>query len=456
MIWDEEFETMPREALESLQAYRLRKTAERVYATVPFYKESFDRAKVHPSQIKSVDDLKRLPFTYKEDLRDNYPFELFTLPLHEVVRIHASSGTTGKPTVVGYTRRDIETWAILMARTLSCAGVQKGDVVQNAYGYGLFTGGLGFHYGSERLGATVIPISGGNTKRQIMLMEDFGSTILTCTPSYALTVAEAMDEMQVTKDRLKLRIGIFGAEPWSQNMRAQVENKLGIDAIDIYGLSEVIGPGVSVECIEAKNGLHIFEDHFIPEVIDPVTEDTLPYGEEGELVFTTVTKEAFPVIRYRTRDITRLHQEPCICGRTHLRMERVTGRTDDMLIIRGVNLFPSQIESLLMNIDGLEPHYQIVVKREGTLDTMEVQIEVNDSIFSDEIKNLEALEKKVENECKESLGVAARIKLVEPKTLQRFEGKAQRVIDERENAARSVSGFLFLVSGVFLKQAMID
>jgi phenylacetate-CoA ligase len=432
MIWDEEFETMPREALESLQAYRLRKTAERVYATVPFYKESFDRAKVHPSQIKSVDDLKRLPFTYKEDLRDNYPFELFTLPLHEVVRIHASSGTTGKPTVVGYTRRDIETWAILMARTLSCAGVQKGDVVQNAYGYGLFTGGLGFHYGSERLGATVIPISGGNTKRQIMLMEDFGSTILTCTPSYALTVAEAMDEMQVTKDRLKLRIGIFGAEPWSQNMRAQVENKLGIDAIDIYGLSEVIGPGVSVECIEAKNGLHIFEDHFIPEVIDPVTEDTLPYGEEGELVFTTVTKEAFPVIRYRTRDITRLHQEPCICGRTHLRMERVTGRTDDMLIIRGVNLFPSQIESLLMNIDGLEPHYQIVVKREGTLDTMEVQIEVNDSIFSDEIKNLEALEKKVENECKESLGVAARIKLVEPKTLQRFEGKAQRVIDERE------------------------
>ncbi len=432
MIWDEEFETMPREALESLQAYRLRKTAERVYATVPFYKESFDRAKFHPSQIKSVDDLRRLPFTHKEDLRDNYPFGLFTLPLHEVVRIHASSGTTGKPTVVGYTRRDIETWSTLMARTLSCAGVQKGDVVQNAYGYGLFTGGLGFHYGSEKLGATVIPISGGNTKRQIMLMEDFGSTVLTCTPSYALTIAEAMDEMQVTKDRLKLRIGIFGAEPWSQNMRLQVENKLGIDAVDIYGLSEVIGPGVSVECIEAKNGLHIFEDHFIPEVIDPVTGDTLPYGEEGELVFTTVTKEAFPVIRYRTRDITRLNQEPCRCGRTHLRMERITGRTDDMLIIRGINLFPSQIESLLMNINGLEPHYQIVVKREGTLDTMEVRIEVNESVFSDEIKNLEALEKKIENECKESLGVAAQIKLVEPKTLQRFEGKAQRVIDERE------------------------
>jgi len=431
MIWDEEFETMPREALESLQAYRLRKTAERVYATVPFYRESFDRVKVVPSQIKTVDDLKRLPFTYKEDLRDNYPFGLFTLPLHEVVRIHASSGTTGKPTVVGYTRRDIETWAMLMARTLSCAGVQKGDVVQNAYGYGLFTGGLGFHYGSERLGATVIPISGGNTKRQIMLMEDFGSTVLTCTPSYALTIAEAMDEMGVTEDRLKLRIGIFGAEPWSQNMRQQVENKLGIDAVDIYGLSEVIGPGVSVECIEAKNGLHIFEDHFIPEIIDPATEESLPFGEEGELVFTTVTKEAFPVIRYRTRDITRLHHEPCRCGRTHVRMERVTGRTDDMLIIRGVNLFPSQIESLLMNIDGLEPHYQIVVRREGTLDTMEVRIEVNESVFSDEIKNLEALEKRVEHECKETLGVAAKIKLVEPKTLQRFEGKAQRVVDER-------------------------
>ncbi|GBE15759.1 phenylacetate-coenzyme A ligase [bacterium BMS3Abin14] len=432
MIWDEEFETMPREALESLQAYRLRKIAERVYATVPFYKEAFDRAKVHPSRIKSLDDLKRLPFTNKTDLRDNYPFKLFTLPLHEVVRIHASSGTTGKPTVVGYTRRDIDTWSSLMARTLSCAGVQKGDVVQNAYGYGLFTGGLGFHYGSEKLGATVIPISGGNTKRQIMIMEDFGSTVLVCTPSYALTIAEAMDEMGVTKDRLKLRIGIFGAEPWSRNMRQQVEARLGIQAVDIYGLSEVIGPGVSVECIEAQNGLHIFEDHFIPEVIDPDTGDALPFGEEGELVFTTLTKEAFPVIRYRTKDITRLFPEPCRCGRTHVRMDRVTGRTDDMLIIRGVNFFPSQIESLLMNIDGLEPHYQIIVRREGTLDTLEVRIEVNEAVFSDEIRKLEALEKKVTSECKEILGISARIKLVEPKTLQRFEGKATRVIDERK------------------------
>jgi phenylacetate-CoA ligase len=432
MIWDEEFESMPREALESLQLYRLRKTAERVYATVPFYKEVFDKAKIHPSQIKTLSDLQRLPFTNKIDLRDNYPFGLFTLPLHEVVRIHASSGTTGKPTVVGYTRRDIDTWSVLMARTLSCAGVQKGDVVQNAYGYGLFTGGLGFHYGAEKLGATVIPISGGNTKRQIMLMEDFGSTVLTCTPSYALTLSEAMDEMDVTSERLKLRVGIFGAEPWSQNMRQQVENKLGMDAVDIYGLSEVIGPGVSVECIEAKSGLHIFEDHFIPEIIDPETGENLPYGEEGELVFTTITKEAFPVIRYRTRDITRLYEEPCVCGRTHVRMERVSGRSDDMLIIRGVNLFPSQIESLLMDIDGLEPHYQIVVRREGTLDTIEVKIEVGESMFSDEIKVLEQLEKRVTREMKDILGISAKVKLVEPKTIERFEGKARRVIDERE------------------------
>ena len=333
---------------------------------------------------------------------------------------------------MGYTKRDIETWSELMARTLSCAGVQKGDVVQNAYGYGLFTGGLGFHYGAEKLGATVIPVSGGNTKRQLMLMEDFGSTVLTCTPSYALTISEVMDEAGIDKSRLKLRVGIFGAEPWSQNMRKQVENKLGIDAVDIYGISEVIGPGVSVECVEAKSGLHIFEDHFIPEIIDPDSGEQLPYGEVGELVFTTITKEAFPVVRYRTRDITRLFKEPCRCGRTHVRMDRVTGRSDDMLIIRGVNLYPSQIESLLMGINGLEPHYQLVVKREGTLDTLEVRIEVNESIFTDEIKSLEKLEKHVENEIKDILGVSASIKLVEPKTLQRFEGKASRVIDERK------------------------
>ncbi|MBN2721088.1 MAG: phenylacetate--CoA ligase [Proteobacteria bacterium] len=432
MIWDEEFESMPREALEALQLYRLRKTVERVYATVPFYKEAFDKAKMTPAKIRTLDDLKRLPFTNKTDLRDNYPFGLFTLPLHEVVRIHASSGTTGKPTVVGYTRRDIDTWSSLMARTLSCGGAKKGDVVQNAYGYGLFTGGLGFHYGAEKLGATVVPVSGGNTRRQVMLMEDFGSTVLTCTPSYALTLAEAMVEAGVSKERLKLRVGIFGAEPWSQSMRQQVEAKLGIDAVDIYGISEVIGPGVAVECIEAKNGLHIFEDHFIPEIIDPDTGEPLPYGEEGELVFTTITKEAFPVIRYRTKDISRLFPEPCRCGRTHVRMERVSGRTDDMLIIRGVNLFPSQIESLLLDMEGLEPHYLLIVRREGTMDTLEVQIEVNERVFSDEIKGLEVLEKRVEGQIKDILGISAKVRLVEPKTIQRFEGKARRVIDERK------------------------
>ena len=349
-----------------------------------------------------------------------------------MVRIHASSGTTGKPTVVGYTRRDIDTWSSLMARTLSCGGAKKGDVVQNAYGYGLFTGGLGFHYGAEKLGATVVPVSGGNTRRQVMLMEDFGSTVLTCTPSYALTLAEAMAEAGVDKERLKLRVGIFGAEPWSQSMRQQVETKLGIDAVDIYGISEVIGPGVAVECIEAKNGLHVFEDHFIPEIIDPDTGEPLPYGEEGELVFTTITKEAFPVIRYRTRDISRLFPEPCRCGRTHLRMERVSGRTDDMLIIRGVNLFPSQIESLLLDIEGLEPHYLLIVRREGTMDTLEVQIEVNERVFTDEIKGLEVLEKRVESQIKDILGISAKVRLVEPKTIQRFEGKAKRVIDERK------------------------
>ncbi len=432
MIWNEEYETMPREALEALQLSRLRKVVERVYSTVPFYKKSLDQAGMQPAKIKTLDDLQKLPFTGKTDLRDNYPFGLFTVPLHQVVRIHASSGTTGKPTVVGYTARDIDTWSELMARTYTAAGVRKGDVVQNAYGYGLFTGGLGFHYGAERVGATVIPISGGNTRRQIMLMQDFSSTCLTCTPSYALTIAEELAEAGVDRKTLKLRVGIFGAEPWSENMRRQIEDKLGIDAIDIYGISEIIGPGVSVECVEAKKGLHVFEDHFIPEIIDPDTGKSLPYGRKGELVFTTITKEAFPVIRYRTRDISALHPEPCRCGRTHVRMERVTGRTDDMLIIRGVNVFPSQIEALLMGMEGVEPHYQIVVRREGTMDTMEVRIEVNEKMFSDEIKNLERLERKVEKAVKEALGVSATVKLVEPKTLMRFEGKAKRVIDERK------------------------
>ncbi len=432
MIWNEEYETMPREALEAIQLKRLQNVVERVYATVEPYRKKMDEAGVKPEDIKTLDDIKRLPFTTKDDLRDNYPFGLFTVPLERVVRVHASSGTTGKPTVVGYTKRDIDTWAELMARTLACAGVHRGDVVHNAYGYGLFTGGLGFHYGAERLGATVIPISGGNTKRQIMIMKDFGSTVLTCTPSYALNIADVMKEEGIDPSELKIRVGVFGAEPWSENMREEIERKLGIDAIDIYGLSEIIGPGVSVECIEQKRGLHIFEDHFIPEIIDPDTGEVLPPGETGELVFTTLTKEAFPVIRYRTRDITRLITEPCTCGRTLYRMEKIMGRSDDMLIIRGVNVFPSQIEHVLMSIEGVEPHYQIIIDKEGALDVMEVQVEVSEDIFSDEIKVLEKLSKRIEQELKETLSVSCRVKLVEPRSIQRSEGKAKRVIDKRK------------------------
>jgi phenylacetate-CoA ligase len=432
MLFDEEFETLPREALEALQLKRLVATAERVYATVPFYKKKFDEYRIDPSDLRSLKDLRHLPFTTKIDLRDNYPFGLFAVPMEQVVRIHASSGTTGKPTVVGYTRRDINTWAELMARSLAAAGAHKNDIIHNAYGYGLFTGGLGVHYGAEKLGASVIPISGGNSKRQIIIMQDFGSTVLTCTPSYALFLAETAEEMGVDFKKLKLKVGIFGAEPWSERMRDEIERKLGIQAIDIYGLSEVIGPGVSIECIEAKRGLHIFEDHFIAEIIDPQTKEVLPYGQKGELVFTTVTKEAFPLIRYRTRDISVLYPEPCKCGRTHVRMERVSGRSDDMLIIRGVNVFPSQIESVLMNIEGVEPHYLLFVDRQGNLDTLDLQVEVNEKVFSDEVKNLQSLGRRIEKEIKDLLGVSVGVKLVEPKTIQRSEGKAQRVIDKRK------------------------
>jgi len=432
MLFDEEFETLPREALEALQLKRLAATAERVYATVPFYKKKFDEYGIKPSSLKTLKDLQRLPFTTKIDLRDNYPFGLFAVPMEQVVRIHASSGTTGKPTVVGYTRRDINTWAELMARSLAAAGAHKNDIIHNAYGYGLFTGGLGVHYGAEKLGASVIPISGGNSKRQIVIMQDFGSTVLTCTPSYALFLAETAEEMGVDFKKLKLKVGIFGAEPWSERMRDEIERKLGIQAIDIYGLSEVIGPGVSIECIEAKRGLHIFEDHFIAEIIDPQTKEVLPYGQKGELVFTTITKEAFPLIRYRTRDISVLYPEPCKCGRNHVRMERVSGRSDDMLIIRGVNVFPSQIESVLMNIEGVEPHYLLFVDRKGNLDTLDLQVEVNEKVFSDEVKNLQSLGRKIEKEIKDLLGVSVGVKLVEPKTIQRSEGKAQRVIDKRK------------------------
>ncbi len=432
MIFNEEFETLPRPAIEALQLKRLQDVAKRVYERVPFYKRKFDEAGVKPNDIKSIDDLQKLPFTEKQDLRDNYPFGLFTVPMEDVVRIHASSGTTGKATVVGYTKKDIELWAELIARTLSAAGATKHDIVHNAYGYGLFTGGLGLHYGAERLGASVIPISGGNTKRQIMIMQDFGSTILACTPSYALFMAEVAQEMGVDFKKMKLRAGVFGAEPWSNKMREEIEKKLNLDAVDIYGLSEVIGPGVATECVEEKKGLHIFEDHFIPEIIDPKTGKVLPYGEKGELVFTTITKEAIPLIRYRTRDISRLNPEMCRCGRTHARMDRVSGRTDDMLIIRGVNVFPSQIEGILLEIEGVEPHYLLTVDREGPLDILEIKVEVNEALFSDEIKKLQIVEKRIEKDIKEILGVNATVKLVEPKSITRSEGKAVRVIDKRK------------------------
>ncbi len=432
MILDIGFETMPREDLETIILRRLKTTIDRIYSNVPFYRLKFEENGITPDDIRSLEDLQRIPFTTKEDLRDNYPYGMFAVPMDNVVRIHASSGTTGQPTVVGYTARDVNTWAELMARSLAAGGATREDIIHNAYGYGLFTGGLGVHYGAEKLGASVIPVSGGNTKRQIVIMKDFGPTILTATPSYALHLAEVADEMGVSFEDLKFKFGIFGAEPWSENMREDIEKKLNLTAVDIYGLSEVIGPGVAIECYEAKNGLHIFEDHFIPEIIDPATGDVLPYGETGELVFTSITKEAFPVIRYRTRDITSLNPEPCICGRTHIRMNRVSGRTDDMLIIRGVNVFPSQIESVLMEMDDVEPHYQLLVDREGTLDTLTVMVEVGEQIFSDEVKHLQDLERKISKNIKDYLGVSAKVKLVEPKAIARSEGKAIRVIDKRE------------------------
>ncbi|MDH7498922.1 MAG: phenylacetate--CoA ligase, partial [candidate division NC10 bacterium] len=396
-----------------------------------FYYHAFRKAGIKPKEIRSLEDLSRLPFTSKDDLRDNYPFGLFAVPPSDIEEIHTSSGTTGKPIVGGYTHQDIELWSEVMARCLACSGTTKDDVVQNAYGYGLFTGGLGVHYGARRIGASVIPISGGNTKRQIMIMQDFGSTILTCTPSYTLYLAEVAAQMGADFTQMKLKAGNFGAEPWSESMRVEIEKKLDLLALDIYGLTEIIGPGVANEC-EAKNGLHIFEDHFYPEIIDPQTGENLPPGETGELVLTTLTKEAMPLIRYRTRDITTLLPGTCSCGRTMVRMRRISGRTDDMLIIRGVNVFPSQIEAVLMRIEETEPHYQIVVDRKGALDELEVQVEVNERIFSDEIKRLEEIERKIEREIEGALGISVKVKLAEPRSIQRSEGKAKRVIDKRQ------------------------
>ncbi|MHB9110043.1 MAG: phenylacetate--CoA ligase family protein [Armatimonadota bacterium] len=429
-IYNPLYECMSREELQALQLRRLKDVVSRVYNHVPAFREKCKLTGVTPLDLQSLADLRHFPYTVKSDFRENYPFGMFAVPMEEVVRIHASSGTTGKSTVVGYTQNDINTWAEVMARTMGCAGVTRKDVVQVCYGYGLFTGGLGAHYGAERLGATVIPISGGNTKRQVTVMQDFGSTVLASTPSYALHMAEVAEEMGV-RDQIKLRVGVFGAEPWSEGMRRDLERNLGVLAIDIYGMSELIGPGVSSEC-ECQCGLHIFEDHFYPEIIDPDTEEVQPPGSRGELVMTTITKEALPVIRYRTRDISSLNYEQCACGRTMVRMDRVTGRSDDMLIIRGVNVFPSQIEEVLTRIEGTAPHYQIHVKREGVMDELELWVEVTESVLKDEIRALEALSRRISAEVQSALNVSCRVKLVEPKTIERSEGKAKRVIDHRQ------------------------
>ena len=430
--WNKTAECVEPEKLRALQSERLVKTVRHSYQNVPHYKRQFDEIGLRPEDIKGIEDLPKIPFTYKTDFRDNYPFGMFAVPMDDVVRVHASSGTTGKSVVVGYTRGDIATWAELMARTLGAGGVTKTDLVQNAYGYGLFTGGLGAHYGGELIGATVIPISGGNSKRQIQVMQDFGSNALCCTPSYAVHLGEAAAEMGVNTKDLPLRVAFLGAEPWTENMRKQIEQSLNVDALDIYGLTEVIGPGVSYECME-KGGLHINEDHFIAEIIDPETGKQLPAGQTGELVFTSLTKEALPLLRYRTRDITYLNDTKCGCGRTFVRMPRIMGRTDDMLIIRGVNVFPSQIESVLMEIEGTEPHYLIVVDRSpGGMDDLEVWVEVSPQLASDEVRALEAMERKIAAELQSMLSISLKVKLVEPKTIARSEGKARRVIDRRD------------------------
>lgn len=431
MIWNEKIECASRDEMAAIQCERLKKTVQRVYHNISSYRTKMQEIGMLPGDIRSIEDLSKLPFTTKTDLRDNYPFGMFTVPMSEIVRVHASSGTTGKPTVVGYTRNDLNMWAEVVTRALCMAGVSRNDIVQVAYGYGLFTGGLGMHYGTENLGATVIPISGGNTQKQIQLMQDFGTSVIACTPSYALFLAEVMNDMGIAPEDLKLRVGIFGAEPWSESMRKEIEAKLELKAIDIYGLSEVIGPGVSCEC-EHQMGMHINEDHFIPEIIHPDTLEPVQPGEMGELVFSTVTKEGIPIIRYRTRDLTRLIYDKCRCGRTLVRMEKCTGRSDDMLIIRGVNVFPSQIETVLLEMSETEPHYLLIVEREGTLDVLKLMVEVQEQFFSDEIRELEKLKKKITHNIQSMLGISVDVKLVEPKTIERTAGKAKRVIDNRK------------------------
>ncbi len=424
-------ECMPRNELKALQLSRLKNTLERAYNNVPHYKKKFDAAKVKPGDLKTLADLARFPFTVKTDLRDNYPFGMFAVPREQLLRLHASSGTTGKPTVVGYTKGDLDMWAGLMARCLAAMGARPTDIVHNAYGYGLFTGGLGAHYGAERLGCTVVPLSGGGTERQVTLMQDFGATILCATPSYALNIAEIAESMGVDIRKLPLRIGIFGAEPWTDAMRRDIEARLGIEAIDVYGLSEIMGPGVACECQQVKNGLHGWEDHFLFEVIDPDTMQPKPMGEAGELVITTLTKEALPMLRYRTRDITRLTDEPCACGRTHARILRVTGRNDDMMIIRGVNVFPSQVEAVLVGFPGLAPHYQIMLTREGALDAMTIEVELAPDFNGDRARKAE----EVVHHIKSLIGVTCKAVVKSPGEVPRSQGKAVRVVDRRKQAS---------------------
>ncbi len=432
MLWNRKMESLPREALEALQLRRLQDTVARVYANVPFYRTRLNEMGVRPEHIKSLSDVRLLPFTDKQILREHYPFGLFAIPRDQIARVHASSGTTGKAVVAGYSARDLEHWSELMARSMTAAGVRRQDLIHVAYGYGLFTGGLGAHGGAEMIGATVVPASGGATRRSAQLIRDFGATVLCCTPSFALHLWESGLEVGIDFKHLPLRIGVFGAEPWSEAMRRDIEEKLGIDAMNVYGLSEIMGPGVAMECVDSKFGLHVWEDHFLAEIIDPITGEVLPEGEIGELVLTTLTKEGMPILRFRTRDLTSLDYTPCRCGRTHTRITRLRGRSDDMLIIRGVNVFPQQIEALLMESGALSPNYQIVVDREANLDTLEVRVEVDKRNFADEIRKLQNLESRLAKNIKEYLGVSAKVRLMEPHSIERSQGKAIRIVDKRK------------------------
>lgn len=428
--YNKEAETMPREQLKALQSERLCAMVKRVYEKIPLYRKRFDEIGLKPEDIKSIDDISKLPFTTKQDLRDNYPFGLFAVPMEEVVRIHASSGTTGKQTVVGYTENDMKLWGEVMARTLGAGGITSSDIGHISYGYGLFTGGLGGGLGSETIGCATIPASTGNTRRQVTILQDFKPSFILATPSYALTIAEFMEQNGISKEDISLKAGFFGAEPWTESMRKEIEQRLGLKAYDIYGLSEVIGPGVAYEC-ECQHGLHVNEDHFYLEIINPETGEPVPDGVEGEIVFTCMTKEALPLIRYRTRDVGMRIPGECECGRSFVRMVKPAGRTDDMLIIRGVNVFPSQIESVLVDMDGIAPFFQMIVEREGNLDKLIVLVELNEDAFTDEVRKLEAISKRVTDAIHSVLGISAKVKLVEPKSIERFEGKAKRVIDKR-------------------------